>query len=479
MTPSIRRCILAVVMAGGSVPVIEAVAQQAGAGSAQQPASAQSASDQSKPAKSAPPKAAARKKAAEKAPKADPAAAQGQVEDGINALAQGRADAAVASLTSALSASSLPSTQTARALYYRGVAYRRQAKPAQAISDLTNALWIKGGLTEEQRQDALQQRSGAYREAGLPDQGDPGNQRAVAGVKAGSQSAPFATVAPPAPNGSSTTLTAGGGGFFGSLFGGSAPPPPTQSEPRSLPGAPVTTASVAPRVAPTQPNPATRPSVATTATGSVSQADKPATRLVPVMTGSSLPSGFQDMGDSVRMVEVSTSARAGQPAVAAAPVVAPPSEPNAKGKAGSVVASRNGPKEAAKAQPLVQSKSEAAPVPAPQKVASAPQAVAPAGPAGKVAGGGPVPAPRAGAAGVRIQVAAVRTAAEAQGVSAKLQAQYARELGGRAPVVDQVSAGNFGSFFRVQVGPFAPTRETQELCEKLKTGGLDCRLVSQ
>ncbi len=475
MTPSIRRCILAVVMAGGSVPVIEAVAQQAGAGSAQQPASAKS-----QPAKSAPPKAVARKKAAEKAPKADPAAAQGQVEDGVNALAQGRADAAVASLTSALSASSLPSTQTARALYYRGVAYRRQAKPAQAISDLTNALWIKGGLTEEQRQDALQQRSGAYREAGLPDQGDPGNQRAVAGAKAGSQSAPFATVAPPAPNGSSTTLTAGGGGFFGSLFGGSAPTPPAQSAPRSVPGAPVTTASVAPRVAPAPPNPATPPSAATTATGSVSQAGKPSTRLVPVLnTASSLPSGFQDIGDSVRMVEVDTSARAGQPAVAAAPVVVPPSEPSAKGKAGSVVASRSGPKEAAKAQPLVQSKSEAAPVPAPQKVASAPQAVAPAGPAGKVAGGGPVPAPRAGAAGVRIQVAAVRTAAEAQGVSAKLQAQYARELGGRAPVVDQVSAGNFGSFYRVQVGPFAPTRETQELCEKLKTGGLDCRLVSQ
>ena len=73
----------------------------------------------------------------------------------------------------------------------------------------------------------------------------------------------------------------------------------------------------------------------------------------------------------------------------------------------------------------------------------------------------------------------MRTSEEAQGLSAKLQAQFVRELGGRAPVVDQVAAGNFGNFYRVQVGPFAASRETEELCEKLKLGGLDCRIVSQ
>jgi hypothetical protein len=469
MTPSVRRWILVASMMGANVPVMQALAQQTGDSSAQKA-----------PAKAAPAKAVAKKQAVEKAPKGDPAAAQGQVEDGVNALAQGRVDAAVASLTSALSASSLPQNQTARALYYRGVAYRRQAKPAQAISDLTNALWIKGGLTEEQRQDAFMQRSGAYREAGLPDQGAPGNQRVAAGAKAGSPSTPFSTVAPPAPNGSSTTMTAGGGGFFGSLFGGAAPTPATQSAPQGNASAPATTASVVPRVAPAQ-SPAARPPatqpVASVPAGSVGQGDKPATRLVPVLnTASSLPTGFQEIGDSVRMVEVSTSARAAQPTAAAAPVIASAPEPNAK--AGSATGSRRVEKEVANAQTQAATRAAAAPSPVPQRVASAPQAVAPVA-SGRVAAGGSVPAPRGGAAGVRIQVAAVRTAEEAQGVSAKLQAQYARELGGRAPVVDQVSAGNFGSFFRVQVGPFAPTRETEELCEKLKAGGLDCRLVSQ
>ncbi len=52
----------------------------------------------------------------------------------------------------------LPPAIMARALYMRGVAYRQQSKPAQAISDLTSALWLKGGLAAEDRADALKQR---------------------------------------------------------------------------------------------------------------------------------------------------------------------------------------------------------------------------------------------------------------------------------------------------------------------------------
>ena len=472
MTPSLRRCILAVALAGGCIPAIQALAQQASVPSAQPGAAAK-----------APAAKAVAKKQGDKQPaKADPAAAQAEVENGVDALAQGRADAAVASLTSALSASSLPQVQTARALYYRGVAYRRQAKPAQAISDLTNALWIKGGLTEEQRQDALQQRSGAYREAGLPDQSDPGGQRGAAGAKGGSQSAPFAAVAPPPPSGSSTTLSASGGGFFGSLFGGSTPTATAPTLPSASANAAATTASVMPR------GPAAQPAATQTATsqraaaqpsGSIAgQGDKPATRMVPVMNpASSLPAGFQEIAEPARMVEVSTTARAGRPEAVPSAGVAPVQDP--KAKASAPAAGRTGGKDAAKAPVVAQGKvTPAGQAQAPQQVASAPPAV-PAAASGGTASGAAVPAPRSAAAGVRIQVAAVRTAEEAQGLSAKLQAQYARELGGRIPVVDQVSAGNFGSFYRVQVGPFAPARETEDLCQKFKSGGLDCRFVSQ
>ena len=48
-------------------------------------------------------------------------------------------DQAAQALSQALQGG-LPSRQMAKALYHRGVAYRRQGKPAQAISDLTSAL---------------------------------------------------------------------------------------------------------------------------------------------------------------------------------------------------------------------------------------------------------------------------------------------------------------------------------------------------
>lgn len=454
MIPSPRRIAVVVALMSGCCWPLESMAQQApGQAAPSQKSAAQKAADGNAAEKKAPakPKAAPKGEASKKL---DPSAAQSAVEDGVNALGQGRTDAAVSSLTSALSASSLPQAQTARALYYRGVAYRRQNKPALAISDLTNALWVKGGLTEEQRADALQQRSAAFREAGLPDQGDPGAARATG--KAGSASAPFAAVAPPAPAGSSTQVSGSGLGFLGNIFGGgsSAQNAPAATSTASV--APATTASVTPRVAPAVPP-------AASSSGQVVSADKPATRTVPVVnTGSGLPMGFQDMGLPTREVEVSTTARAAQKSAASAPVAAATPEPS-RGK--QVAAARTTPPDgdARKGAQSVQ-------------VASAPQSAVASTPP-KSAAGGAASAARTG--NLRVQVAAVRTAAEAQTVTSKLQSEFGRELAGRSPVVDQVSAGNFGSFYRVQVGPYASSKETEELCGKLKAGGLDCRIVGQ
>ena len=472
MTPSWRRCLLAAVALGivASAPV--AGAQQATTGgkpaaaSQSKAATSKSQADKRKPAS----KVTAAKGA--KAAKADPAAAQGEVEAGINALGQGRLDAAVASLSNAVSAGSLPSAQTARALYYRGVAHRRQSKPALAISDLTNALWIKAGLTEDQRADALQQRSGAYREAGLPDQADPPSSRKVLNAKAGSATAPFAGVAPAAPSGSSTTLSSAGG-FISSLFGAGAPAPAVATGPAAAPKAEVAAAAVAPRVAP-RVAPNTTASIPARPVATQAQAAAPAalpstgqrqaTRSVPVYSSvdTSLPAGFQDMGAPVRHVEVSTTARAAQPQPATPPgTVARSWEDTTKVKQARPAAAASGP---------AKDSSRAVAKPA-AKVASMPP-VPVAQPKGKV-----TVAPVGG--NVVIQVAAVRSAQEAQGVTAKLEAQFAAELAGRAPVIDQVSAGNFGMFYRVQVGPFASVRETAGLCAKLKSGGLDCRVVGQ
>ncbi len=474
-------------------------AQQSAQQSAQSPT--QSPPQSAGPAQKAPaaktpaPKTAAAKKAP--AAKLDPTAAQGEVENGMNALAQGRAEVAVGHLTTAISAGSLPSAQSARALYYRGVAYRRNAKPAQAISDLTNALWIKGGLTDEQRADALQQRSGAYREAGLPDQGDPQAGAAQTGAKANPKAAlanatPFSAVAPSAPAAAAGSGS-GVGNFFSSIFGGGSsapaqpaltpvaapaataassavvpPSPPANSPPAKAATAPPAkgtaarppASSSAATVAP----PAAAAAVATTppVTPSV-QADgqpKPATRRVPITadaSSSNLPYGFQDLPSAGREVEVSTTARAPRADVATkawdqptevkpAPATRPP-------------AARVG----------------APPVPAqPAPVqAAATTSTAPAAPAKSRSAGGPA---TAAVGQFQIQVAATRNAEEARGLATRLQTQFARELGGRAPIVEQSPVGTSGPLYRVSIGPFTSARDTESLCARLKGDGLDCRI---
>jgi hypothetical protein len=97
------------------------------------------------------------------------------------------------------------------------VAYRRQAKPAQAIADLTSALWLKGGLTESERKEALTERSAAYVDAGLPDQSP--RVAAAPEPKGGSAS----QAASPAPQAQADAAQSGGTGFFATLFG-AAPP---------------------------------------------------------------------------------------------------------------------------------------------------------------------------------------------------------------------------------------------------------------
>jgi cell division septation protein DedD len=102
----------------------------------------------------------------------DPAEARRAVEAASKLLDSGKAEQAERAMTATLAGGNLPPAIMAKALYVRGIAYRKQGKPAQAISDLTSALWLKGGLTAEDRADALKQRSGAYTDAGLTERGE-------------------------------------------------------------------------------------------------------------------------------------------------------------------------------------------------------------------------------------------------------------------------------------------------------------------
>lgn len=193
----------------------------------------------------------------------DPEAASRALEGGIKSYSSGKYEPAVAALSTAIASGGLPSQKVAKALYYRGLSYRKQGKQAQAIADLKSALWLKGGLTDSERADAAAQHAAAYKEAGLGEAPVVDHTAAAepmatalpaapAKVSPGSWQATTATAPAPshalAASGASASATpassgSGIGGFFSSLFGGgsqAAAPPPAP------PVVPVTTASTGP-----------------------------------------------------------------------------------------------------------------------------------------------------------------------------------------------------------------------------------------
>jgi hypothetical protein len=163
-------------------------------------------------------------------------------EGGIKAYGVGKYDEAMRAFEAAIR-TGMPSQQMPRVLYYRGLTFRKMGKPGFAVSDLTSALWLKGGLSEAERADAIKNRALAYHESGVSEV-PPVPQSAYAQAPAlpgqtSSASTPglAAAAAPAAPSSSGS----GGGvtGFFSNLFGGGS----SSSEP--APAAPASTASVA------------------------------------------------------------------------------------------------------------------------------------------------------------------------------------------------------------------------------------------
>lgn len=147
------------------------------------------------------------------------------------ALDGGKADQTAQQIQRLLAGGRLEPRAMARALYLRGAAFHKQGKHAQAIADLTSALWLKGGLFDSDRAAATALRSEAYREAGLGDVADvkkagssPGAWQTAAtadaavGGQRNSESRRNAEAkdAAAAPKSAPSSLS----GFFANLFGG-------------------------------------------------------------------------------------------------------------------------------------------------------------------------------------------------------------------------------------------------------------------
>lgn len=351
---------------------------------AQQPAREQVPESKAKEPAKAKPAKAAKANAEPAAGKADLVTAQRFVETGVTHLEAGRLDPAVTSLSSALAAGSLPAAQTARALYYRGSAYRRQGKPAQALSDLTSALSVRNGLTESQRAEALKERAAAYRDAGLPDQSEADSIRFAKSTAA--EGAPLATAG--TGNAGAGSAAASGGGFFGSWFGGG----------QSAPAAPARSGAAPP---------------------------------APAATSDQSADARASWGKNVEVR-------------AAAPAAPGQSKSKPEAKSSPAVRTAEVTRPAAAAKPGKGAAAEAAPT-----------------------------------GSVRVQIALVRSRAEAEAIAGQVRQKHARALVGRQATIDEVVMGSMGTLYRLRVGPYADAAEPRSLCASLKSDGLHCVTSTQ
>jgi hypothetical protein len=282
----------------------------------------------------------------------DPAEAQRTIEAALKQLQAGRAEQAVQAMTTTLGGGNLPPAMMAKAFYVRGMAHRQLGRPAHALSDLSSALWLKGGLGGDERADATKEKAAAYADAGLAGRGE-------------------AEIA-------DARKKPSGGNWLSGLFASSDPPP--------------------------RPPKATAP---------VERVEAPVAKAPPPV-----PSGWSSKTE-----------------LAAAPAAEPP-------------------------------KADAAPPPRavlPRTEPAPPPADPPARADGRYL----------------VQLAAVRTEAEAQAMAARAKREQAALLGSREVRIDRVVVGNMGAFYRARLGPFASSDETEMVCVRLQGTGIDCMTVSQ
>ncbi|MES1179711.1 MAG: tetratricopeptide repeat protein, partial [Hyphomicrobium sp.] len=102
-------------------------------------------------------------------------------DTGLKEFANGHLQPAVDQFTAALNSGGLLAPQMAKALYTRGLAYKKLNRPSLAIADLTSALWLKNGLSGDDKDKATAERAEAYQAAGIADTGNlPAVRKAVA-----------------------------------------------------------------------------------------------------------------------------------------------------------------------------------------------------------------------------------------------------------------------------------------------------------
>lgn len=385
------------------------------------------------------------------------------------AYEKGQFDLATQHFSRALRAEDVDDKTVARILYRRGAAFERAGKPAQAIADLTKALYLPS-LSTADRAKAYLSRGRAYESVGLGDRARSDIAKARSG---GVDERTIARSSAPPPQSvagggstSFTTVSEASSGRSGSIpsfstsseaSGNATPSFRTSSARAPAPPPSFETSSSAPQAQ------RSRQQVASFDTRSRSARSRDDE--LPQFRTTILP-------DSSGSQSASSSGQAEQEEESGGTV---------KRFIGNLWSNATGSEKKEQeasppATPQWSQQTQTARAPAPTWTSQSSSSVAAAPPAATTSLASPSPA--AGANGYRIQLAALKTDAEAQTTWNRLKSRHGNLLGGHQPNIVRTELGGLGTFYRLQLGPFADKEQSKQLCQQFKAGGLDCFLLA-
>ena len=382
------------------------------------------------------------------------------LKNGATSLAAGKYDAAVRQFSATINADNVAPPEAAKALYLRGIAYRKLNQPSRAIADFGAAMWL--GLPEGDRVKALVNRGLAYQSAGLAKEGEAdialarksGSGEVDQLIAEGGGSAEdaawiaaFSTSVTPGSQGSNAQAAA-------------APAVETPARTASASGQWTTTASAETAEGASSGSRVSRWWGSLTGSSSTEQpaasasAETAAPTSAPAKPPSAPSTGWGAQTQQTASATVPTSP---PPATSSSPK-APSTGWGAQTQGGeTVVASDASPSQSRWSRWF----SRSAEAEAPTSPAAA--AAAPATPSG---------------GGFQLQLATSRSEAEAQALWKKVSSEN-QEVAGAQPVIEKVDIGNFGTFYSLKVGPFPDKAESLKVCNALKRNAVDCSLVTQ
>lgn len=416
-------------------------------------------------------------------------------EKGLKLFAAGKYQPAIDQISGALRVGGFSSQDMAKALYTRGLCYKRLDRPGLAISDLTSALWLKNGLGTSDRKNAEAERADAYRMAGLGN-GNSGTERVVGNSDAASAavSQPAATTAPPAAPQAlpghtvSSVESSSPFSFLQNLVSGGSGSQPTPAQPQlnAVPAAAPAASQIEAQANPAWSSPVAAAPARTYAAHPVEGNGLQSVAMQSVINAPSPATG--GAGASASGYAGNTSA---MPAPIDSAPVAPAQNASGSGIGGFFSNLFSGGTQSASEPATGVTTASTSPVAATsswsnstsvasgQAVAhmSARTAQTAATSAAKSAAGAARSA-RMTKGKYKIHVAALRSRSEAEALAQKLERAEAGALKSRVPVVDEAVIGSMGTFYRVRIGSYKTAEESRSVCNALRAGGFDCLVVT-